>query len=767
MADRRLLAVIAGAGIVAIAFVAFLMLRGRTAGTLEPFPPPQVRAGDGVSFDDFLGADACAECHADIERVWQASTHGRAGGAPTDDDLLLAAFDGRRPIRFADAIVMPRTLPDGRRAFVVAWEDRPEQTVIVDGIVGGGHMVGGGTQGYLTRYDDGTLRFLPFERARLENTWFCNTDTRLDLGWLPITDRMRLADCGDWPPVRVFGNLPRFGNCQECHGSQIEIAPEPQRPSNTRLASLSIDCEACHGPGRAHVAAVRSGNNGADVGMTALATLSKDESVGICMRCHALKDGLDRGFLAGRAFDEYYSVKLPLMSGEDVFADGRTRTFAYQQGHLWSDCFISGSMTCVDCHDPHAQNYRDANYVPLASRFDDGQCTSCHPSKAVEPTRHTHHAESSTGSRCVSCHMPYLQQPDVGDALRYARSDHVIPVPRPAADADIGIRNACQTCHVESDAASLERQTRDWWGSLKPRRPAIDALLRFQAGDPGGFEEALDAARAVPAGPEFAMALGMLIRERLRPDMPDAGSTIIEHLRNAANSDDPDIAGLGLAGLHLVRGDDPATRRFLIERLVSLGDTEPAIRSRWTIVLGSAADELLRTERVADAITAYDKALEIDPLNAAVLLRRGLAFAAAGDLRSAEADYRRSIALDSLDTLPWVNLGIARAATGDGAGAIAAYQAASRIDPRDPLPWFNTGNTYLRANRYDDAIAAYRRTVELAPGMPDAHFNLARALLSTDRLDEARAALRDGLAFEPGNTAARETIARLDSIAGG
>jgi hypothetical protein len=51
--------------------------------------------------------------------------------------------------------------------------------------------------------------------------------------------------------------------------------------------------------------------------------------------------------------------------------------------------------------------------------------------------------------------------------------------------------------------------------------------------------------------------------------------------------------------------------------------------------------------------------------------------------------------------------------------------------------------------------------------MPDAHFNLARALLSTDRLDEARAALRDGLAFEPGNTAARETIARLDSIAGG
>jgi tetratricopeptide (TPR) repeat protein len=600
--------------------------------------------------------------------------------------------------------------------------------------------------------------------ARLENTWFCNTDTRLDRGWLPITDETSLADCGDWPPNRVFGDLPRFANCQECHGSQIEIAPEPERPSNTRLASLSIDCEACHGPGRAHVAAVRSGTPDADIAMTALATLSKDESVGVCMRCHALKDGLERGWIAGRDFDRFYSVLLPLIEDADVFADGRTRTFAYQQGHLWSDCFISGSMTCVDCHDPHAQNYRDADYLPLESRFDDGQCTSCHPSKAVDPTRHTFHAAASTGSRCVSCHMPYLQQPDVGDALRYARSDHTIPVPRPAADAAMGIRNACQTCHVDRDAASLERQTRDWWGSLKPRRPAVDALLRYQAGDAGALDEALDAGLNGALGPDLAMALGALISERLRPDMPDTDSATVGHLRDAASSEDPDIAALGLAGLHLVRGDDTATRRFLLARLDSAGDAAHAIRSRWTIILGSVADRLRQQERLADAIAVYDKALEIDPDDAGVLLRRGLAYAAAGDLVSAETDYRRSISADSLDTLPWVNLGIARAALGDGAGAIAAYRSASRIDPRDPLPWFNTGNVYLRANRHVDAIAAYRRAAELSPGLPAIHFNLARALIFADSVDAARSALRDGLAFEPGNVAAREMLMQLDSV---
>jgi tetratricopeptide (TPR) repeat protein len=294
----------------------------------------------------------------------------------------------------------------------------------------------------------------------------------------------------------------------------------------------------------------------------------------------------------------------------------------------------------------------------------------------------------------------------------------------------------------------------------------VDALLRVQAGDPAALDDALDAVSTGRHRPALAMTLGLLVTGRLRPDMPDLDDATNGHLRAAASSDDPDIAALGLAGLHLARGDQHATRRILTDRLASLRDMEQAVRSRWTIILGSVADNLRATEQFADAVAVYDKALEIDADNAAVLLRRGLAWAAAGDPRSAEADYLRSIQLDSLDTLPWVNFGIARAAQGDGAGAIAAYRSASRIDPRDPLPWFNMGNVYLRANRYVDAIDAYRRAVEFAPGLPAAHFNLARALIAVDRLDEARVALRAGLEFEPGNEAARQTIARIDSIAG-
>ena len=149
----------------------------------------------------------------------------------------------------------------------------------------------------------------------------------------------------------------------------------------------------------------------------------------------ALKDRLRSGFLSGQSLEDYYALRTPQLGEHAHQPDGRVRTFAYQQGHLWSDCYVNGGMTCTSCHDPHSQHYRDANGAPLSGRLDDRQCTSCHQAKASATTAHTHHTATSAGSRCVSCHMPYMQEPEVGTAVRYARSDHAIPIPRPRADS--------------------------------------------------------------------------------------------------------------------------------------------------------------------------------------------------------------------------------------------------------------------------------------------------------------------------------------------
>ncbi|MDH5644026.1 MAG: cytochrome c family protein, partial [Gemmatimonadota bacterium] len=166
----------------------------------EPGPlsfPPAV-AGNAnaevVVYEDFAGSDACAGCHAEQFQMWESSTHGRAGGLPSSD-VLITAFDGRA-IRFKDAVVYPRTNSAGQYLFTVQQDNREPFDFVVAGVVGGGHMYGGGTQGFLSAYPDGTLRFLPFDFIRIEGVWFCNTNTRTNEGWIPITREMLLRDCG-------------------------------------------------------------------------------------------------------------------------------------------------------------------------------------------------------------------------------------------------------------------------------------------------------------------------------------------------------------------------------------------------------------------------------------------------------------------------------------------------------------------------------------------------------------------------------------------
>ena len=174
---------------------------------LLAFPTPAAIAPANTTPADFAGAEACAGCHADQYSAWSMSTHGRAGGAP-GPDVVIAPFDGR-PIRFADAMVTPR-IRGGTYEFVISQDGFPESAYRVDGVIGGAHMIGGGTQGFLSRWSDGTLRFLPWDWSGSSSLWFCNTGSRMNRGWAPITSQMRLADCGDWPPLRPNGTANRF-----------------------------------------------------------------------------------------------------------------------------------------------------------------------------------------------------------------------------------------------------------------------------------------------------------------------------------------------------------------------------------------------------------------------------------------------------------------------------------------------------------------------------------------------------------------------------
>jgi tetratricopeptide (TPR) repeat protein len=745
--------------LLAVALVAFWLTRSSSEND-EPiavFPPPAQAPPDSVHFDDFAGSEVCAACHTTQFAAWSTSTHGRAGQAPPGD-LLLRRFDGA-PIRFRDAMVQPR-VNGGQFEFVVEWAGRTDRFPIV-GAVGAGHMIGGGTQGFLWRHADGSLRLLPFEIASTDSTWFCSTGTRANRGWVPIDSTMSIADCGDWPPVRVLGSTARYASCQECHGSQIEMTAS-DRPHNTRFQSLSINCESCHGPARRHIDLINSKSASTDIGLQPLATLSKDSSVTVCLRCHALKVDVRRGYLPGRDLEQRYSLALPLLDSDELYADGRTRTFAYQQGHLYSDCYLSGSMTCVDCHEPHGQQYRDINGRKLVGRFDDAQCTDCHASKAVQPELHTRHARNSTGSRCVACHMPFIQESAVGNQIRYTRSDHTISAPRPEVDQKLGVVNACRTCHQDRSNEQLAADTRNLWGQLKPLRPIIAQLIE---GNAGKVQEILLAADTTHSMAYFD-ALSRYFSQLDAPDAKAIRRKMQSHLWQLTQSANDDRAALALATLHLDRGNERETRNRLIARLQELGQREPSVRRRWAIALGHRGDAYRERNRTHESIALYRKALELVPNDGAYLLALGQAHLSAGDAASATRVLEQAVANDPRESLNLVNYGRARAALGDEGGAEQAYRQATTVNPYDALAFFNLGNSLYRQGNRAAAADAYRRAIELDLSLAPAHFNLARVFLADGRNRDALQSIRQGLIFDPNHTDAREMATQLEAQLG-
>ncbi len=708
---------------------------------------------------DFIGSGICESCHPDQFELWKHSTHGRAGGTPFSSDIR-APFDGQK-IDLKDGWFIPYK-QNGRYFFRAQENGFPEVQYEVSSVVGGGHLYGGGTQTFFSIFPDGTMRLLPFDYHPEKKTWFFETN---DLsGWIPASKYLSMRKLAEWPPNRIMGGIPEKQNCQQCHGSQIITVFDRNRGKyNTLFTDLSINCESCHGPGKEHVALMQFDKSIVKgyIGIKSLKTLSKDKSVEVCAQCHALKDMIRPGYLPGMNFNDYFSVKFSMLGGNPYHPDGRVKAFGYQQNHIFSDCYLNGSMTCVDCHNPHSNGYQDINRNILKGRFDNGQCVSCHVAKKRKTSLHTFHKTESEGSRCTACHMPFQQHKAVGNKLMFSRADHTISIPRPILDQQLGIKNACQQCHDNLTIQALNDQITKWYGELKPHHPLESALFTFE-NELSTDENFLNlfGSNNDPVTQVFAGISAAFMSEEAN----SISETVVNRLKDLAESKDLDIRALSLAFLDVAKDDDPEIEKFIIHILSLSGKDQPQIRTRWSLALAYKAEDLIKAGKMEQGMIIYKKSIKIWPNNTRA--RKGLAeaFLTVGKINQSISTFGEIVKNNASDWQGWAGLGKAQSLAGQNGLAIEAFIKALEINNHYSEGHLGIGNIFFRENLNLRAERHLMKAIELDPSITDAYIFLAATKIRLGDLKSAVEIIDRGLILNPNHKIGTMMRRELDVI---
>lgn len=328
----------------------------------------------------FVGSKVCAECHASKVKT-QTTTHmSRALFAPETADILRA----NPKLTYRNGQYNYLLTRDGNRTLYTVNDGVNTLSVAIFYAFGDADM----GQTYVLQYRD------KFYESRVS---FYKDIQALDItmGHQPK------------PPatlVEAMGREMKMDETRACFGCHSTNA---LNGSNLQLDQLieGVTCEACHGPGEKHVAAMQAGDLD-EKQIFNPKKLSTDDVSNFCGTCHRTWEQVAvlgiRGVMNVR-FQPYRLTNSKCYDTDDK------------------------RISCLACHDPHEPRKRDA-------AFYDSKCTACHNTANKVTTAAFKEADKRvarpcpTGkANCASCHMPKLEIP--GSHFHF--SDHHIRIVRP------------------------------------------------------------------------------------------------------------------------------------------------------------------------------------------------------------------------------------------------------------------------------------------------------------------------------------------------
>lgn len=343
----------------------------------QPHPKGWWPRDGGPPLSAYVGERVCAECHREIATTWQATQMAQALKPAAESEFLQAhphMSYQRGPYTYRI------DLDNGQAVYSMTGRG---QTLSIP---------------LLWAYGTGVVgQAFVF---RVNGTYY-----EAEAAYYPVEGRLSLVagleEAIPKSPVAAFGlplSAPAAEQCISCHTTAAVTSNELDV---TRMTA-GVSCEACHGPGARHAAAMQAMVSGARPAGTFIlnpAKLAPVDLENFCGSCHRTSLQVTAEDLHGLDTVHYEPYRLEM-----------------------SQCWImTNNITCVTCHDPHKPlDRKSADY--------DSACLSCHLAKPGRLTAsHPGRACPVATHNCASCHMPKCHLP----LSPFTMSDHFIRIVRP------------------------------------------------------------------------------------------------------------------------------------------------------------------------------------------------------------------------------------------------------------------------------------------------------------------------------------------------
>jgi|GEM_PF-7021619 len=186
-------------------------------------------------------------------------------------------------------------------------------------------------------------------------------------------------------------------------------------------------------------------------------------------------------------------------------------------------------------------------------------------------------------------------------------------------------------------------------------------------------------------------------------------------------------------------------KRGLYQEALTFFDKALEIDPKYTYAWNNKGVALYNLGRNEEEIACYEKALEIDPKYTHAWYNKGGALDKLGRYEEAITCYEKTLELDPKYTHAWNNKGWALNGLGRYDEAITCCEKALELDPNYTLAWNNKGVALYNLDRYEEAIEKYQEALRLNRDLPESHINLAVLLSVTNRHDEAEREFREAL----------------------